>query len=123
MVKFVYKIEIYINFVLYELLSNYIFFLIIVIFVMLMNMLLVYYFYFKLIIFYLQITSNLKEKLVNEPISFLKKLSLLLRTLKLYIYQIIYLLFHQYIYYSIGIIQYLLISIIIQYIIMMLTTI
>ena len=38
---------------------------------MLMNMLLVYYFYFKLIIFYLQITLNLKEKLVNEPIGLL----------------------------------------------------
>ena len=38
---------------------------------MLMNMLLVYYFYFKLIIFYIQITFNVKEKLVNEPIGFL----------------------------------------------------
>ena len=37
---------------------------------MLLNMLLVYYFYIKLIIFYLQITFNLKEKLVNEPIDF-----------------------------------------------------
>ena len=38
---------------------------------MLMNMLLVYYFYFKLIIFYLEKTFNLKEKLiVNELIGF-----------------------------------------------------
>ena len=37
---------------------------------MLMNMLLVYYFYLNLIIFYLQITFNLKEKLVNEPLGF-----------------------------------------------------
>ena len=38
---------------------------------MLINMLLVYYFYFKLIIFYLQKTFNLKEKLVvNELIGF-----------------------------------------------------
>ena len=41
------------------------------IFVMLMNMLLVYYFYIKLIIFYLKITLNLKEQLVNESIDFL----------------------------------------------------
>ena len=38
---------------------------------MLINMLLVYYFDFKLIIFYLQKTFNLKEKLmVNELIGF-----------------------------------------------------
>ena len=67
---------------------------------MLMNMLLVYYFYFKLIIFYLQITFNVKEKLVNEPIGFLllrvnnrKYLRYFINTI-IYIYQILYLLFH-----------------------------
>ena len=53
--------------ILYDYYLIIILFLNIVIFLMLMYILLVYYFYIKLIIFYLKITLNLKEKLVNEP--------------------------------------------------------